>query len=59
MAIKFEDDKGGGANPVKAQGVLPVKPQAPVPASKEDTASADMQLPFAKTVRPEKKRKGR
>ena len=59
MAIKFEDDRGGAAKPVKDQGVLPVKSPAPAPLAQEDDASGDMRLRFAKAVRPEKKRKGR
>ncbi len=54
MAIKFEDDKGGGAKAEKR----PVKPTtAAQPEGPE--AEAETQLPFAKAKRPEKKRKGR
>lgn len=53
MAIRFEPNKGATDLPEKPAAQKP----APPPAKSDHTATADAELPFAKPVRPEKKRK--
>jgi hypothetical protein len=53
MAIKFEDNKDDGPKAKKP----PAQAKAPTPEVPD--AEPEAQLPFAKPVRPEKKRKGR